>query len=372
MRRMHHRPVHRPLVHRRRTRSLLALASLVTLSATALADQNPSPKALSLDQAIQDALAHDPTIQLAKLDLQTAQIDYQRSKATNLLTGTNASELKAESDLQSAKLTHQQNVNDAIITVIDQAFALQAAEANVKAAQDQLASKQQALQQVINQEAAGAAQKLDELSARADVNTAQGHLAQARDAQQEAQQRLTQSLGLLPDNATTITDLPSFQPYEPPRDALSRAQAASPDIVQKLAAVKLTRLDLDKAHAADEAPLDIQKAQNAVAIAKAQLAEAQNQLAITLDSDIAAVQQAADDYQAATLSLQLARQRHAIVEQQHQAGLTTNLDVLDDTIAREQSEAQRVTALKTYQEALLTLEALLGSDLRPQPPSSGR
>ncbi len=153
--------------------------------------------------------------------------------------------------------------------------------------------------------------------------------------------------------------------YSPPDDALGRALSGDPDMVQKQAAVSLAQIELDKAHASAAASLDIHEAEIELAVAKARLAKAEDDLGSSLQNAVAAVKRTADDYHTATMSLQLARQRHDIIRQQNGTGQRTDLDVLNDTVALEENQANQLDALRSYLKALMTLEVLIGTDLRP-------
>ncbi len=354
------------MIRTRAPHLLLTLAFFLGVAGTCAADQAQEASSLSLHEAIQLALAHDPDIELAALNLEAAQMEYDRQRSGDMIAGrTKSSETRTESDLKSARLAYVRDVDDAIMSIIDDAFALEIAVVRAGTRKDQLSSRQQALDLIVSREASGAAGKLDELSARTDLNTAQADLFAAQLSAQEAEQRLRQRLGFPEDKPVVIDDLPAFQTYSPPDDALARARNADPDLVQKQAAVSLAQIDLDTVRAAASAPLDVRKAANQLAVAKARLAKADGDLTLLFLNSMAAVQQTADDHRSATMSLQLARQRHDIILQQEATGQSTGLDVLDDTVALGESQASQLNTLKSYVKALMTLEVLIGTDLRP-------
>jgi outer membrane protein TolC len=343
----------------------LTLVLLLGVVGTGVADPAQETTPLSLHEAIQQALAHDPVVQLATLNLEIAQIDYDRLRSAGIVGGTRSSHTRIESDLKSAKLAYVRDVNDAIVSIIDDALALKVAVLRTRARMDQLSSKQQTLNLIVSREASGAADKLDELSARAELNAAQSELSAAQLSTQQAEQRLRHRLGLPADRPVAVGDLPEFRMYSPPDDSLGRVRKGDSDMVQKQAAASLAQIELDKAHASAAAPLDVHEAEIELAVAKAQLAKAEDDLGTSLQNAIAAVQRTADDYHTATMSLQLARQRHDIIRQQNGTGQRTDLDVLNDTVALEESQASQLDALRSNWKALMTLEVLIGTDLRP-------
>lgn len=357
------------------TRGLfLTLGLFFSTVGACVAEEMQGTVPMSVDDAVMRALAHDPVIELARLDFDAARIDYDRQRSPDSFLWTRASAVRAESTIRIAELEYSRRVNNAIIGIIDDAYALQAAELSVRTKKEEVAGKQKLLELIISKVAAGAAGRLDELSARAELNAARADLSSAELSMQQARVRFNRRASLPEGQLTAIGGLPAYRTYTPPDDAFARARNADPDLAQRQAAVSLARIELETARAAAVAPLDIRKAENGLAIAEAQAAKTEDDLHSSLQSAIAFVQQAADDYLSTTMSLQLARQRHDIILQQNDTGQKTDLDVLYDTIALDWSETRQLDALRSYTKGLLTFEMLIGADLRPaglQDPGQG-
>lgn len=349
------------------TRVLTVLVVLAGVAGTCEADQTPAPTPMSLNLAIQKALTNDPAIKLATLNLETARIEYERRQSAAVAGGTKSSGITNESDLESAMLAHVRSVDDAILGVIDDAFALEVATLRATAKESSVEKSRKALALVAGRKASGAADTLDELAARADLNSAQAALFAAGLSTEQAAERLRIRLGLPEGQSVAINELPTFQTYRPPDDARSRARSADPDLVKKEAAVSLAQLDLDKVRASAAAPLDIRGAENRLAVARAELAKARDDLDALVDDDLNAVAKAGEDYQSATMSLDLAVERHDIILAQRSTGGKSDLDILSDTVQLDESRASRLEALEHYVKALLSLEVLMGRDLQASP-----
>ncbi|HET7558375.1 MAG TPA: TolC family protein [Limnochordia bacterium] len=313
--------------------------------------------------AVQMALAHDFSVRLAEISYQSAQLSYQRAQASNLLSGTDASRLQAESDRHAAQLTYAQSRDNAVSDTIDALYALRSAQANQKIAADQLKLAQMKLDIVISKEKTGAAQALDEVSARASLANAQSGLTKANASLAQALDALRTSLGLDAGAPVDFGDLPAITAYTPPTDGVDRAVQASPAIVQATTALKLAQLNLDQVKASGAAPLDVQQAQNGLDSAQVKLDQAKANLAQQVKNAIAQLNQADDALQAAKASLELAQQQHDIIVKQAAAGLKTDTDVLSDSISLAQSQNGLLNAQRSYQSAVYAVQTLLGEDL---------
>lgn len=343
---------------------LLTTASiLILLPAVVWAASTSATSAKTFNDAVQLTLANDPNVKLAQYAYESAQIRYQRSQASILLDGTTSARLQAESDLQQAKLTYQQDMNNAIISLTQAAFTWRMQVLERQIAQDQLTRAQMRLAVVQDQARAGGAQALDELMARSDVAHAQVNLTKAKSALAEAEDDLRRHMGSPAGAPITITDLPSFPEHQIDAQALADAEEASAVLTQKTTAVRLAQLDLDQLRAIGAATLDLRQAENNLAVAQAQLDQAKADLAARLRSAQAVLDQSKDQYAAADAALALAQQKYEIVRQQTDAGLKTDLDLLGEQINLMQSELGRMTALRNYVKAFLDLRSLLGASL---------
>ncbi|GAJ02584.1 unnamed protein product [marine sediment metagenome] len=79
-------------------------------------------KEMDLSQAINLALKNNLNLKIANLDLENAQIDYEKTKANNLLTESRYIQLQGDLGLLQAKDNYTQIRNQVIIDVVQNIF----------------------------------------------------------------------------------------------------------------------------------------------------------------------------------------------------------------------------------------------------------
>jgi len=90
-------------------------------------------KEMNLSQAINLALENNLNLKIANLDLENAQIDYQKTKANNLLTESRYIELQGDLGLLQAEDNYNQTRNEVIIDVVQKFLQLNQAKKNITA-----------------------------------------------------------------------------------------------------------------------------------------------------------------------------------------------------------------------------------------------
>ena len=85
-------------------------------------------KEMNLSQAINLALENNLNLKIANLDLKNAQIDYQKTKANNLLTESRYIELQGDLGLLQAEDNYTQTRNEVIIDVVQKYLLLNQAK----------------------------------------------------------------------------------------------------------------------------------------------------------------------------------------------------------------------------------------------------
>jgi outer membrane protein TolC len=93
--------------------------------------QPTEPKEIDLSLAVNLALTNNLNLKIADLDLENAQIDYEKTKANNLLTKSRYIELQGDLGLLQAKDNYTQTRNQVIIDVVQKYLQLNQAKKNI-------------------------------------------------------------------------------------------------------------------------------------------------------------------------------------------------------------------------------------------------
>ncbi|MCJ7789598.1 MAG: hypothetical protein MUP69_05345, partial [Candidatus Atribacteria bacterium] len=93
--------------------------------------QPTEPKEIDLSLAVNLALTNNLNLKIANLDLENAQIDYEKTKAGNLLTKSRYTQLQGDLGLLQAKDNYTQIGNQVIIDVVQKYLQLNQAKKNI-------------------------------------------------------------------------------------------------------------------------------------------------------------------------------------------------------------------------------------------------
>jgi outer membrane protein TolC len=110
---------------------------------------------MNLSQAINLALENNLNLKIANLDLENAQIDYEKTKANNLLTESRYIELQGDLGLLQAKDNYTQTGNQVIIDVVQKYLQLNQAKKNITAKSKEAELEKNLLEEVKAQVKAG-------------------------------------------------------------------------------------------------------------------------------------------------------------------------------------------------------------------------
>ena len=328
--------------------------------------------ALNLAQALNRAYAQGTALANVETNLQNARLQLQAAEAdpsTLVLQRTQAQQAVALGQVSVASTRLQ-----VLQSVVSAYLALYEAQQNVALAQAQLdlASRNLAIAQA----------KLQ------DGNTTALAVAQARTAEQQAQQTLANARTKVPVSAAQlatllgVTDLGSVAVAPPPdfprvRASLTELQNGLldrlPNVVQAKQAVDLYTLQV-KLYDNDYTPrMTLQTAKTSLDNAQRTLETARQNAATSVAN---AFQAAKNTYAAIAIAEQnLANSQHVLAQDRaaFQAGTVAAVQIRTDEVNVTSARYSLLQAVDTYRNALVTLSVSAGSDLTGlvEPAASG-
>jgi len=345
-----------------------ALAVILSLAAPgilALAQTASPAGAVSLEQAIALAVT-GPALEIARIQLAGAKLDFERAMADNLLSGSPLAEQMARNELRRAEHDFRESHFQAVSSVVGAYLGVLTASNGVRVAELQQRIAEAALDAAQEKARAGMLGPLDLEDARHAARTAQQDLAEARISLEEAVGQLAAALGY-PETMPSVDalQLPQDLPRLPVLDtdeAVAAALTRSDLMTWHDEAVDIARKQLQQAQAEQAPAMDVTAREQAVQSAELQRRQARLDLERSVRSALARAATAARRLELAEAAVRLEQQRLDAVRQQQQAGLKTAQAVMQAEVAALQAHRGYLTAVQEYLTRLVELRRLLGEE----------
>lgn len=351
----------------------LAQAAAAPSGQTAAQQPGAARNAVTLESAIAEAV-RGAALDIARLALASARVDFERAMADNLLSGSPLAEQVARSDLRKAENDFRDSHFQAVTSVIAAYFDVMGAAQGMRAADLQHRIAVATLEAAREKARAGMLGALELQEAENSARSAAQDLAQARVSLDEALGRLAGALGYpeavpAPEALAVPEPIPAL-PSLSAQQAVATALERSGEVAWRSEALEIARKQLQRAIAEQAPALDVRAREYAVKTAELQLRQARLDLERSVRLALAQASSAAQRLDVALRSVQLEEQRLEAVRQQQKAGLKTEQAVMQAELAAVQARQGYLSAVKGYLTALVELRRLLGQDPGFGPPTS--
>lgn len=317
------------------------------------AERRPAGAELTLEEAVRQAEAHDPALSQARLDLEQARLRLEEAKATDLLRPDPVRRVQAEAGVAVAERNLALTRDRLRLRVSEDYFAVLRAENLVEVAREALQLAERQLAVARDRFEVGTAARADVLRAESQVRRTRAELLQLEGQRNLALLKFRQTLGLPPDAPVRPKPVTvEFQPARPDVGAdvafalehrleVLRAQT-SLEAARKQ--VEVTSNDYTPAVTRETARVGVRKAEVALREVRDSVVLEVHQLAQTLadtEERLAALQQ----------SVEAAREVLRVSQAMYEAGVATDVEVLDAQTALTRARSEYVNALFDHQLA---------------------
>jgi|GEM_PF-2176168 len=337
----------------------LALVIALALGSVALAQSSGETK-ITLADAVRMALENDLTAKIAELNYETAQINYQKNVATNLLTNSVVDALTAESNLKSAQISFENQQASIISSTVSTYFDVLADEITVAIRRAQLRIAELNLESTLRRANLGTASQLDVLDAQANAETSRLSLEGAESNFRQRKENLAASLGLSsPDAVVLDPEVEAPNGDLSLEEGIAAALERNTNILSARTNLEVARMNLERAIADGVAPLDLKLAEIAVERAKLELEQALRSARNSVISAYQAMTTAADSWRVQASRLAAAERRYEVIMQQYRAGLRTETDQISAEVTLAQARLDYLNSLASYYEAVLAYRHLI-------------
>lgn len=320
------------------------------------------PVVLTPSEIVELGLEADANLKIAKLNLDNAEIAYQRNVANNLLVNSAQAAFNAEVEWKRAQANYQGQVADAVISLLQQAIDLRRAELRAQVEEIRISLARLEYERARERVRAGIANEDSLVEAELALVGRELEFDEVSISLESQRESLANRIGV---RHFSLGAMPEFMPYSVDVEAaLPKALESSADWLDSRAGVENARREVERLNLEGAPPLDIRQAENHVAIAEIRLASVERQLKESLESAARTINRTAVNYEIAVRQLELAQRRLAITQRQAEAGFVTQDTVSNARIQALEAESARLEALKNYLVAVLNFEKLIGADLR--------
>ncbi len=323
-------------------------------------------KEMNLSQAINLALENNLNLKIANLDLENAQIDYQKTKANNLLTESRYIELQGDLGLLQAEDNYNQTRNEVIIDVVQKYLQLNQAKKNINAKSKEAELEKNLLEEVEAQVKAGHKGSLDLLRQENKYNNAIFDLEKANDDYHQYFREFKLELGLNDQegeefNLVEVAYPEIWQINE--EEALKKAIENSFILELRERQIELAKVDLERAEAAASPELDLRKLKNNIELANLNFSKTQKELTNSIRKQFYTYKQSINSLYLSRQNLNQAQENNSIIIDQVKAGLKTKNDLLSAEISLLQAEYNLNSAILNYYMTKLTMQKLIGQKI---------
>lgn len=324
----------------------LMMSAGVTAGGAAAWAKEPATPELTLQQAVETALANSKSLKKAEYDVDRSYEVRQKAadsvkwypagpisgedeaKAAAAFTGL----VQADIGWQSAKKSYEAEKDATAMSVQKAYYEVIKAQEKVRAAE--LALKNADWQYCLLKAkfAAGMAAKTNMIAGEAGLAAAKGALEAARKALDDAYQQFNLLVGLWPEDRPVLVDRPGFTPLKVDNldTEVERAVEESPSVWLAKQNIDYYKLRLDLYPFNSSSATDPYKAWE-IDVSKKELeaASAEEQFRKRVRSIYYAARQVEDSYAAQEQQVATARENLRVTEVKYQVGMATQAEVVD-------------------------------------------
>lgn len=324
-------------------------------------------KEMNLSQAINLALENNLNLKIANLDLENAQIDYEKTKANNLLTESRYIQLQGDLGLLQAKDNYNQTRNQVIIDVVQKYVQLNQAKKNITTKSKEAELERNLLEEVNAQVKAGYKGSLDLLRQENKFDNAVFDLEKANDDYNQSFGEFKLGLGLNNQEEEEFNlievDYPEIWQIDE-GEALKKAIENSFILELRRRQIELAKVDLERAEVTASPELDLRKLRNNIELANLNFNKAQKELDNSIRKQFYAYRQIVNSLDLSRQNLNQAQESNGIIIDQVKAGLKTKNDLLSAEISLLQAEHSLKSAVLNYYMTKLNLQKLIGQKIQ--------
>lgn len=302
---------------------------------------------LELEEAIDMVLAQNLELKLEKLNLEKAELQYQKKKASNLLEQSKYSELEAEHSLASAENTYQNVFDNLVSKTIQQYTDIRLSVLNLEIMEKRVKLEELMLEEAKAQYEIGDIGTIELLEQENSCKDTEFNLETAGDDYQQKLKEFKTLLGMDELNSSLAEfNQPSIWEVTE-KEAVETAVDKSINLQLQKDQLQLAEIDLKRARVSASA-LDIEIAELSKDAAEVRLKQTREDIINSVEKTYYQFKQAVKKMNLQEERLTEAQEKYELRQKQYDAGLITKKDVLQYEINLLEAEHDYRSARASY------------------------
>lgn len=328
-----------------------------------VAAQEVFPATLTFADAVNLMLENSIALQIAELNLEIAQIDYEKAMAANLMSSSQQSEMQAKHSLERAKNSYRTARQNSYLELFRAYTDVLAAERTVEVRELELIVAEHDFTVVQEKVRIGDAGKLDELSEMNRVEAARRNKSSAERALSESQRVLNRLLGLADSTSLTLSpELPLPKLELSLEECVEIGLSNSFSLWDQQYSLTLQERQLETAKIEGTPPIDLKRAELNFQIAKLNLAQEEANIKESITSSYHSLGEALARYESAKRDWEIAQDTFAIYQRQAEVGLITDIQLLQQKVSLLNAQKNLQDALVSYLNSYIQFHHTIGLD----------
>lgn len=318
---------------------------------------------LNLSRSYQMTLDDNISLKIAQKELDNKMIQYEKSKAQNLLNQSNYNEMQAEYNLMAARKSYLDTANNLLKETLQKYTDILLKRENIELVDRQVSLNEDRLSEIKSQYEVGEKSQLDILDQQIEVNDLTKEKRQLENEYEQLKTEFKIQLGLDKDQEIELSEL-----TEPKYLNLGAEEIAS-QALENSWNMKMSKLNLELAkieqkrnEVSSSSEIDKNISDNKVQIAQLQIEQQKEEInnrSRELKNQLGNIENNIELFQD---RIKKAKDTYAILRQQYDAGLTTQNDLAEGEISVVQSEYQLYSSYMSYYLQKLNVEQFMNPE----------
>lgn len=346
---------------RKSLKKLIGLLLLVVLGAGSALAQT-SRLELNLEEAIQLGLENDPGYRLSTLDVDIAQVRLEQAEAGNLMQPSPTLLYQAQVGLELAERSLLLAERSLVLQIAQDYYTLLRLENILSVLDEAIRLGERQLAVAESRFAAGAATRLDVMTAETTLAGHRADRAQAEANKQLAEAKFKQILGLSREVQLVLDDAVIEQalPDITLEQALETGLANRIELIQAAAGVSIAEKELEL-KTNDYTPLlDRRLAEVELTRAQTVLEQATQGISLAIQNAYHTMHDAFKRMELASMELAKAEETYRVVQALFDAGMATDVEILQAQTGLTQARSGQVNAVFDFNIARMEFFHAIG------------
>ncbi|NMB01910.1 MAG: TolC family protein [Firmicutes bacterium] len=342
-------------------RNLILIFTLLIVGFTPV--QASSLQELSFEQAVELMNENNLGLKIAEINLEIAEIDYQKAMASNLMSGSQQSKMQAEHSLERARNTYRTAKRNNYLEIFRAYTDVLSAERALEIRELERSIAEHDYTIVQEKVRIGDAGRLDDLQELNRLEAAKRAELAAEHTLAETTRQLKRLVGLTEDTALKLGlefALPELDLTL--EESIALGLENSFNLWDQKSSLELQERQLQTSKIDGSAPIDVKRAELNITISRLNLEQEQASIVESITSSYHSLTDNRARLTSAERDWEIAQETYAIYQQQEEAGLITEMQLLQHKISMLNSHNNWQDAKVAYLISFLQFHHLLGLD----------